>query len=209
MEEKWFVVLFWGDSGWVRFFSKQPIIRPDDLRKAKLFVWTHSAADLDTYRSVGLNPVPLETMDILPSLQTGLINAVPLPPSYALAGQVDGVAAHMLDLAWVPLVGALVVTKKTWDAIPPEGREALRKTAAETGKLLKADGRRESVESVEAMRKRGLTVHPLTPEIEAEWRREVEAMYPKIRGRIVPAEIFDEVEKQLAINRAGREGEKK
>ena len=209
LEEKGFVALFWSDTGWVRFFSKQPVVRPDDLKKTKLFVWAGNTDEVDLYRSVGLNPVPLETVDILPSLQTGLINAVPLPPSYALAGQVDGVAAHMLDLAWVPLVGALVVTKKTWDAIPPEGREALRKTAAETGKLLKADGRRESVESVEAMRKRGLTVHPLTPEIEAEWRREVEAMYPKIRGRIVPAEIFDEVEKQLAIYRAGREGEKK
>ena len=83
-------------------------------------------------------------------------------------------------------------------------REAVRRAAAETGKLIKADGRRESVESVEAMRKRGLTVHPLTPEVEAEWRQEVETMYPKIRGRIVPAEIFDEIVKQLADYRAGR-----
>ena len=66
-------------------------------------------------------------MDILPSLQTGLINAVPLPPSIALAGQVDAVAPHMLDLDWAPLVGAAVITKKTWDAIPAEGRDALRK----------------------------------------------------------------------------------
>ena len=204
LEEKGFVALFWTDTGWVRFFSKQVVIRPDDLRKTKFFVWAGSLADVDLYRSVGLNPVPLETVDILPNLQTGLINAVPLPPSYALAGQVDGAAPHMLDLAWVPLVGALVITKKIWDSIPPEARDALRGAAAETGKLIKADGRRESVESVEAMRKRGLKVHALTPEVEAEWRREVDAMYPKIRGRIVPAEIFDEVVKQLATYRAGQ-----
>lgn len=209
MEEKGFVVLFWGDTGWVRFFSKQPVIRPDDLRKAKLFVWAGSAADLEIYRSVGINPVGLETVDILPSLQTGLINAVPLPPSFALASQVDGVAPHMLDLAWAPLVGATVIAKKTWDAIPPEGREALRQAAAEAGKRIKADGRRESVESVEAMRKRGLTVHALAPEVEAEWRREVEAAYPKIRGAIVPADIFDEVVKQLRAYRAARAGDRK
>jgi len=209
LEEKGFVVLFWGDTGWVRFFSKQPVIRPDDLKKTKLFVRAGSAAELDSYRSVGLNPVPLETVDILPNLQTGLINAVPLPPSIALAGQVDGAAPHMLVLDWAPLVGAAVITKKSWDAIPLEGREALRKAATETGKLMKADGRRESVESVEAMRKRGLRVHAVTPEVEAEWRREAEAAYPKIRGVIVPEAMFDEVVKRLKAYRAARAGDKK
>jgi TRAP-type C4-dicarboxylate transport system substrate-binding protein len=209
LEEKGFVVLFWGDTGWVRFFSKQPVIRPDDLKKAKLFVGAGRPADLESYRAVGCNPVPLETVDILPSLQTGLINAVPLPPSIALAGQVDGVAPHMLDLAWAPLVGAAVMTKKTWDAIPLEARDTVRKAAKETGTLLTVDGRRESAESIEAMRKRGLQVHAVTVEVEAEWRQVVEAAYPKIRGVIVPADIFDQVVTQLTAFRAARgEGKK-
>jgi TRAP-type C4-dicarboxylate transport system substrate-binding protein len=209
LEEKGFVVLFWADTGWVRFFSKQPLIRPDDLKKSKLFVGAGRPADLESYRAVGCNPVPLETVDILPSLQTGLINAVPLPPSIALAGQVDGAAPHMLDLDWAPLVGAAVITKKTWDTVAPEGREALRKVATETGKLMKADGRRESVESVEAMRKRGLKIHALTPDLEAEWRQVVEATYPKIRGVVVPEDMFDGVVKQLKAYRAARAGGKK
>jgi TRAP-type C4-dicarboxylate transport system substrate-binding protein len=204
LEARGFVALFWSDTGWVRFFSKDPVIGPDDLRKTKLFVTAGSPAQVDLYRSVRLNPVPLETVDILPSLQTGLINAVPLPPSYALAGQVDRSAPNMLDLAWAPLVGALVVTKKTWEAIPPETRDAMRQAALETGARIKAEGRRESVASVEAMRKRGLTVNPLTPEAAAQWRREIESAYPKIRGTIVPADIFDEVTNQLAAFRAAQ-----
>jgi TRAP-type C4-dicarboxylate transport system substrate-binding protein len=204
LEAKGFVALFWSDTGWVRFFSKAPVIGPDDLRKTKLFVEAGSPAYVDLYRSVRLNPVPLEAVDILPNLQTGLINAASLPPSYALAGQVDRVAPNMLDLAWAPLVGALVVSKKTWDAIPAETREAMGQAAVEAGAKMKAEGRRESVESVEAMRKRGLTVHPLTPEAEAQWRREMETVYPKIRGSIVPADVFDEVTNQLAIYRAGQ-----
>jgi TRAP-type C4-dicarboxylate transport system substrate-binding protein len=204
LEAKGFVALFWSDTGWVRFFSKDPVIGPDDLRKTKLFLGAGSPAQVDLYRSVGLNPVPLETVDILPNLQTGLINAVPLPPSYALAGQVDRAAPNMLDLAWTALVGALVITKKTWDAIAPETRDALRQAAVEAGAHIKAEGRRESVESVDAMRKRGLIVNPLTPQAEAQWRREMEAVYLKIRGPIVPADIFDEVTNQLALFRAGQ-----
>lgn len=204
LEEKGFVALFWSDTGWIRFFSKDKVVGPDDLRKTKLFVWAGNPAQVDLYRSVGINPVPLETVDILPNLQTGLINAVPLPPTYALAGQVDRSAPNMLDLAWTPLVGALVVTKKTWDTIPPETRDAMRQAALEAGVKIKTEGRRESVESVEAMRKRGLTVNPLTPEAEAQWRHEIDLIEPKIRGTMVPADIFDEVTNQLAIYRAGR-----
>jgi TRAP-type C4-dicarboxylate transport system substrate-binding protein len=206
LKEKGFVVLFWGDSGWVRFFSEERVLRPDDLRKTRLFVSTGSASAADIYRAVGLNPVPLEAVDILPSLQTGLSNAVALPPSFALAGQVDRVASHMLDLAWAPLVGAAVVTVKAWQAMPPGARDALHLAAAEAGNLIRADSRRESAESVEAMRKRGLQVHTPTPEIETEWRREAEAAYPAIRGTIVPAAIFDQVVRELLAYRASSAG---
>src|SRR5881396_3748154 len=164
LRAKGFVVLFWSDTGFVRFFSKQPVVAPDDLRKTKLFVAANRPGELDIYRFVGCNPVPLEVADILPSLQTGLIDCVCMPPSIALAMQLDAIAPHMLDMNWVPLVGAAIITKTTWDTLPPETQDVLRKTALEAGKRVKADGRRENFESIEAMRKRGLKVHSLTPE---------------------------------------------
>ncbi len=209
LAEKGFVVLGWCDTGWVRFFSKRPVIHPDDLRKAKLFVWAGNPADVDVYRSLGCNPVPLETVDILPNLETGLIDAVALPPTIALAGQMYNVAPNMIELNWAPLVAAAVITKKAWDAIPPETQAAMRKSAAEAVSLIKQDGRRESVESVEAMQKRGLKAQPISPELFAEWLHEVEPAYPKIRGTIVPADIFDEVVAQLKAYRATQEAKKK
>ena len=110
-----------------------------------------------------------------PASQTGLIDCLCLPPTIALALQVDTAAPHMLDMNWVPLVGAAIINKKTWDGLSPETQEALRQSAREAGKLIKADGRRENLESIEAMRKRGLIVHPLTPELNAEWDRTARA----------------------------------
>ncbi len=202
LRDKGFIVLFWGDAGWVHFFSKERLVRPDDLKKMKLFSWAGNADQVEIYKASGFNPVPLETLDILPNLQTGLINAVPLPPFVALASQVDGPAPHMLDLNWAPLVGATVISRKTWDAIPAAAREQMTKAAQEAGRKIKADSRRESTESVEAMQKRGLKVQKITPEIEAAWREAAEAVYPKIRGKLVPADIFDEVVKLLKESRA-------
>jgi TRAP-type C4-dicarboxylate transport system substrate-binding protein len=205
MAEKGFVVLCWSDMGWVRIFSKDPVITPGDFKKTKLFVWAGNTDSVDIYRSVGCAPVPLETADILPGLRTGLINAAPLPPSFALAGQVDSVAPHMIDLNWGPLVGAIVMTKKSWDTLSPEAREIVRSAAVEVGRHIKEDGRREGVESVEAMRARGLQVHPVSDDILAEWRNEVEPTYSKIRGTMVPADIFDEVVTYLKEYRAAEQ----
>jgi len=206
LNDKGFVVLFWSDTGFVRFFSKQPVVTPEEFKKAKLFVAAGRPAELAIYRFVGCHPVPLEVADILPSLQTGLIDCVAMPPTIALAIQLDAVAPHMLDMNWVPLVGAAIMSKKTWDSFPPEAQEAMHKSATEAGKLLKADGRRENVESIEAMKKRGLKVDTLTPEIDAEWDQEVEKVYSKIRGIAVPADIYDEVTSQLKTFRASKSG---
>jgi hypothetical protein len=46
-------------------------------------------------------------------------------------------------------------------------------------------------------------VHVLTPDQEATWRAAFEELYPDIRGRIVPADIFDEVQRLLKDYRAG------
>lgn len=196
--DKGFVVLFWGDAGWVRFFSKQPVVQPADLKRMKIFTWAGDNRQVDIMKAAGYQPVPLETADIPTSLQTSLITAVPAAPFYALASQIYTLAPHMLELNWAPLVGGTVVSRKVWDSIPESTRGLLLKAASDAGLEIKAKSRAESNQSVESMKKRGLTVHPLTPQMESEWRKLAEGLYPKIRGGIVPAEMFDQVQSLLA-----------
>ena len=196
--DKGFVVLFWGDAGWVRYFSRDPAARPSDLRKTKLWVWAGSAEQIDTIKSMGFPVVPLEVADILPGLQTGLITAFPSGANFALAGQFDTVAKHMVDVKWAPLLGAAVITKKAWDAMTPAAREQLKIAAEQAGLKIRTRARQEDQEAVEALKRRGVTVHTLTPEIEAEWRALAEQAYPRIRGDWVPADVFDAVRAAVA-----------
>jgi len=200
--DKGFVVLCWGDAGWVRFFSKGPALRPDDYRRLKIFAWAGDAPQTDIMKSLGYQPVALEVSDILPGLQTGMITMVPSTPFWALTLQFYNHAPYMLELDWAPMVGAMIVTRKAWDAMSPAGQRALRQAGAEAGMELRALSRREHQESVAAMTKRGLKVQKLTPEVEAEWRRAAEQMYPRVRGSMVPADFFDEVQRLLREYRA-------
>jgi TRAP-type C4-dicarboxylate transport system substrate-binding protein len=76
--------------------------------------------------------------------------------------------------------------------------------AAEAGRQIQARSRQESDQAVEAMKARGLTVHGVPPEAEAEWRRLAESAYPQVRGKMVPADMFDEVVRLLKEHRGAR-----
>ncbi len=200
--DKGFVVLGWGDAGWVRFFSKDAAVRPDDYKRMKFFAWGSEQEQQAIMKSLGYTPVPLETADILPSIQTGMINVVPSTPYFALASQIYNTAPHMLEINWAPIVGALVVTTKAWDAMTPEGQATLRAAGEKAGLQMRTQARREVDEAVEAMKKRGLVVHTPTPTEMKEWNALADALYPRIRGTMVPADTFDEVFKHVKAYRA-------
>ncbi|HUP45597.1 MAG TPA: TRAP transporter substrate-binding protein DctP [Thermoanaerobaculia bacterium] len=202
LRDQGFVVLFWADAGWVRFFSKSRIVTPDDLRKAKLFTWAGDVSTVDLYRKSGFQPVPLETSDILPSLQTGMINAVPLPPYVAMTTQVFMHAPYMLQLDWAPLVGALVVTEKSWNRLTPGQQRELARAAGAAGALMRKRNRLESDQAVAKMQQRGLKVTPVSPAVKAEWRKAVEQRHAHFRGSRIPADLFDEVMSHLAQYRS-------
>ncbi len=202
--ERGFVVVAWGDAGWVRFFSKEPAQRPEDFKRMKFFAWGSEPEQQAIMKNLGYTPVPLETADILPAMQTGMINVVPATPYFALASQIYNTASNMLDINWAPIVGALVVTKKAWDAMSPAAQQALKVGGEKAGLAMRQQARREVDEAVEAMKKRGLKVNKPTPEQMREWSELAERLYPRIRGSMVPAETFDEVFQHLKAYRAGK-----
>jgi len=195
LEEKGFVVLNWGDAGWVHFFSKSPVVTPAEAKALKLFMWSGDTTLLQLYKETGFHPVPLSTTDLLPSLQTGMVNGFSSTPLASLAFQWFGLAPNMADLRYAPLTGATVIEKGAWEKIPAELRQKLLEASHAAGKKLRDEIRRLNQEALGVMVKNGLKVHKVPPEVQAQWRKMVEDVYPEVRGKIMPAEAFDAVKK--------------
>jgi len=202
--DKGFVVLAWGDAGWVRFFSKEAAFKPDDFKRMKFFAWGSELEQQAIMKSLGYTPIPLETNDILPSMQTGMIQVVPSTPYFALASQIFSTAPNMLEINWAPIVGALVITAKAWNDMSPATQEQVRQASDKAGVQIRAKARLEVDEAVDAMKKRGLVVNRPNTEQMREWNELAERLYPRIRGTMVPADTFDEVFLHLKAYRAAR-----
>ncbi len=195
IEQKGFKILNWADAGWVRFFTKRPAFTLDDIRKMKLLT---SAGDPETeklYKDFGFQVVPLPYTEVLTALQTGLIEAVQGPPLYAMVEQWFGLATNMTEVKWAPLVGATVISNRAWERIPANLRPQLLEAARSAGRRLLTEIRQLNEDAVPAMAKRGLNIVKPDAAALASWASEAKDAYPKLRGRYVSAELFDEVER--------------
>jgi TRAP-type transport system periplasmic protein len=204
LESAGYVLLFWGDAGWVRYFSKQPVHRPADLRPMRVYASTGEQVSVQML-SAYYKPVPLDPDKLLLGLRNGMIDAVPMPAFLANFSQVPSYAPYMLDLKWSPIVGALVVSKAAWDSLDAPTRDWLRATSERAGRAIRAASRAQDDAAITAMcQQQGLKVTKLTPQQLEDWRVAVADVYPAIRERLVPAETFDQVVSALAAYRAAQ-----
>jgi TRAP-type C4-dicarboxylate transport system substrate-binding protein len=190
-----FIVLNWGDAGWVHFFTKQPASTPDDIRKMKLCVLQGDNSTLRLYQLNGFHPVALAATDILPGLQTGLIDAIQSPPLIALGNQWFGGAKNMLDVKFTTLVGATLIQKQVWDKIPADVQKPMLESARVAGIALREEIRKAEAQSVPLMQQFGLNVVHADDKTVAQWRALCESVYKKLRGEYIPADLFDEVKR--------------
>lgn len=188
LERKGFKRLNWGHGGWVQVFSKSPVKTVGDIKALKLFTSAGNDRMVQWYKDNGFHPVPLAVSDMMTSLQTGMVEAIPVTPLAALSFQWYQQTPYMLDLGLAPLVGATVITTAAWEQIAPEDQQKMLEAAARAERELITEVPKQDREAVEQMRMRKLTV---TKAEGPEWRRAAEEFARTIRGTMVPAEIFD------------------
>ena len=121
------------------------------------------------------------------------MSALGAPPQVAILSQYYVHAKNMTELRWQLLLGATLINKSTWEQIPAELRPALLESARQAG-----GSAAERIRESEPTRhrgheaQRGLNVVTVDARARAEWQAFAESTYPQIRGKVVPADIFDE-----------------
>jgi len=205
LEAKGVHLIAWGTGGWVELFSKQPIRTLAELKASKLY--TGDDRLLQWYTTNGFNAVLLPLAEITTQLKlpSGNINAAPNTPYLAMMTQIFTPAPYMLDLHIAPLVGALIVSTKAWNSISADDRAKLTEAARAMEAKIRSEIPALDATSLAEMTKKGLQVVKLAPPAAAEFRAAATDMVKTMRGKMVPADIFDMA---LAERDAFRKGKK-
>ncbi len=201
--QKGYVVLQWSRVGAIYLFCDRAFKTPAEMKaaNAKVFAWEGDPKSVDAWRAAGFNPVVLSSTDVIPSLQTGMIDCDTTVPLYALTARLFEKANHMVDVPWGYIYGATLIRRDAWEKIPADLRGKLADIAHQLGAQVDAEVKRLNADAVSAMQKQGLQVVPVDA---APWRAAMERSYPIVRGGVVPAQIFDDVKRARDACRAGK-----
>jgi TRAP-type transport system periplasmic protein len=153
-----YVLLGWAEVGFVYVFSNVPVVRPEDMRGVKMWMWEGDPVAEATFRALNVNPIPLSVTEVLTSLQTRMIDAVYTPPMAALALQWFTRVRYMLDLPLADSAGAVLVSRRFFDRLPEALQEILLRNGEKYMNELTRLSRKENKESIDIISESGVQI---------------------------------------------------
>ena len=184
----------WYEIGFHSVYGKAPIMTPVDMQGRRFRVSASTNARLFA-ESLGADLIPLGFGEIVPSLQTGLVDAGENSISlYARTG-ISAEAPHLTLTRHVFGVSVIVADKNWWDGLDSETREILRSTfpAVEQSR---ADVRAQDVADL-ADPELGIQSYVLSDDERAAWQAQTEGVAEQLLAQIGgrSREIYDLIQR--------------
>lgn len=194
-EAEGFTILGTGDVGIAHLMSHgAPVRTPDDLKKMKPFYISGDEIGKKFLETVGVpSPKALGVPSILTTLSGGGVNVINSP---AIAAEQLQWAAHVDHINTMPSgigIGALIMNKERYEALPADAKAVMKRTGENTGTLLTQ--RIRGIDEAAYNRLKGnKTVVELNDAEKAAWAE----VFKKVRTALktegkIKGDVFDEV----------------
>ncbi len=198
-----FVLLGWAEVGFVYVLTNQPVRNVADMNGVKMWTWEGDQIAEAAFRSLGINPIPLSVVDVLTSLQTGLINGAYTAPLAALAMQWNTRVKYMMNVPLADASGAVVISKKAYDKLPADLQDILLRNGRSYMAQLTAKSREENAQAIQTMKKNGLQVIDVNSKKTLQDFQEVgKKARQSLVGKLFDQAWLDKVEKVVSDFRA-------
>lgn len=205
-DEKGYLHMGWADVGFVYLFSKNPIRSPQDMTRAKMWVWAGDPLAELFYQAFDISPIPLSAPDVLTSLQTGIIDAVYASPLACVALQWFTRVNYMSDVPITHGLGAALISKKALRKVDPADVEILLEVSRLLLRRLTEKTRTQNLEAVDEIRKEGVEVLTADPAARNEFFDKGRQAWGDGVGRLYGKELLDRVNAALSECRNAKRG---
>ena len=203
---KGFEVLMWASTGWIRFFSRDRATSPDMLRRQKIGVDGTETEMMDAWKSLNFHVIPMSINDTLSGLQSGMIDAFYAPPMGAASYQWFALAKHMNEMPVSPLLGGIIISKRTWNRIPSRYHDQLKQSVININSKFNQFSKEMNAEAVEVMLDNGLQIDSITASEQNQWETLFDTEYSAIvgPGKLIPTATLNMVYEKLGEFRAAQ-----
>jgi len=206
-EEKDYILLGWAEVGFVYVFSQKPIQTKADMDGVKMWMWEGDPVAEATFEALGIAATPLSVIEVMTALQTGMIDAVYNSPLAAIAMQWFTKAKYMMEMPLADASGAVVISKKTFDELPPDFQQILLKNGkVYFNKLIKLS-RQDNATAIETLKQNGIKITSAPP-MSAQKKFEEDGKMARrlLIGKLYSEELLTQVENALVEYRKSKVG---
>jgi TRAP-type C4-dicarboxylate transport system substrate-binding protein len=196
--------LAWSKVGWVRFFSKNPVFVPADLKSQKMGTSETEPELMDAFKAMGYQMVPVAMNQILVSLSSGQIDAVYQSPVNAGGLQIFGRAKNMASIPVAPFMGAIIMNRRAWSSIPSRYRDELMRITRQVEMELDASVQAFEAEIVQSFTEYGLVINEVSPEQARLWYADIDRALPFLTKGVFDEDMYNQINTLLAARRSGR-----
>jgi len=196
---KGFVILGITEGGFARIMSTKPIHSLQDIRDSKVWIPEGDALVEETYRTLGISPIPLPLADVFTGLQTGLIETIASTSTGAIAFQWHSKLNYMVDTPVMYIIGVLAISNKAFDKIKPADQrvviEEMNKAFVTLGKI----NRKDNLAATAALAQQGIKVIKPDPQKTKKWHElSQQAIQHMVDNGLIDKTLLDEVRRLLA-----------
>ncbi|MEM9425013.1 MAG: TRAP transporter substrate-binding protein DctP, partial [Spirochaetota bacterium] len=157
--ENGYEILGWAFSGWIYMFYKDNIRSPSQVSNVRLGVGPTEPELQAAWRAVGFRVTTVSFSDTFISLQNGILTGFHASPIGALAYQWFAFTPYMVDSKIAPLLGAILISKRSWRRVSPGDQAIIRNEINKMIKEFSNVAREQDARALALMKKNGLEVY--------------------------------------------------
>lgn len=168
LEKKGLISFGIAEGGFAYIFSNSPIKSISDLHKQKAWIPDTDSAR-DAIKAFDLKPIPLPMSDVLPGLQTSLIDTFATSPIGAIALQWHSQVKYLTDMPLLYSSGTLVVSKRAMNKLKKDDQAIVNEVMSRVFSEIDLQNQKDNQAALAALKNQGIKFITPTNENISNW----------------------------------------
>jgi tripartite ATP-independent transporter DctP family solute receptor len=194
-EQQGFKILMFNDNGGFRsiYNNVRPVRVPNDLKGLKIRT-TGTPVDLAIFKAGGANPIAFAWAEVYTGLSQKVIDGLMTTHNQMVGQGFVDVIKYSTEAEVVPNMEVLVISRNTFDNLPPNLQRILIDSAKELEPFQRQLDAKLVEDAIKVSKEKGVQFYyPTQPEMQ-EWRNMAKQVWPQFADK-VPQQYIDRMMK--------------
>ncbi|MDR2313966.1 MAG: TRAP transporter substrate-binding protein DctP [Spirochaetaceae bacterium] len=181
-------------GGWIKFFSREPVFVPVDLKNQKVGSIPSEPELAQAFRIMGYQVVMVDQNRLLIALRGGSIDAVYQSPIAAAGFQYFGAAKNMASINIAPFMAGIVFNKHAWQSIPDRYKNELVRVTQRIGGEIENSLLKLENDAIRQMKNYGLVENQISSRQQQEWYNDMTRAIPNLLGNTFNRAMYTKID---------------